>query len=477
MKNTLQPRVNGALTVAPPPFQRTYYPTNAERIDDKLFHCCLTPRTKPYASYDEKIRSTRKQISIPCCASTQIPVPPVPQPPEISLLSQRGWEFMGDLYPIAFAEFAKNGYIYAGGNDAPIVLKYDGSWISLSGTITGNELQTITVDGDGVVYAGGIIYIGESIVPFVASYDTSSGTWIDSIGGYIGTITYGSVRALATGPNGVVYAAGNDGSYPFVAFYNKESGLWTNMSNGVMLSQMGSAYSLTIDSIGTIYVGGNNSFNLIFVYAYSGEWIDINYGGEKFSTGVTVSAMTVGPDQYVYAGGKYGFSPQYPYVMRFDTIAHIWTTLYDNSTELRDGKIESIIVSDGLLYACGNNSAFSVPYVLQYDGASWIELTNSFPGRVYALCINFSGTILAGGDGFIASYQPYTLTWSSPPDSNTFNVYSQILPASPVRVLSGLTVHYANISNLISITPVQFYVTSVSVSGLESVPSNIVVYS
>jgi hypothetical protein len=146
---------------------------------------------------------------------------------------------------------------------------------------------------------------------------------------------------------------------------------------------------------------------------------------------------------------------------------------------MRTGRIESILVSDGLVYACGNASFFVEPYVLQYDGSNWISLTNSFPGNVYALCVDFSGALLAGGDGFIASYQPYTLTWSSSSEPNqTFNVYSQILPAAPIRVLSGLSVKYANISNLLSITPIQFYVTSVSsVTGLESPPSNIVVYS
>lgn len=476
MKNTLQPRVNGALTVAPPPFQRTYYPTNAERTDDKKFQCCLTPRTKPYLSYDQKIRTVRNNISTQCCPSTPIPLPT--QSPELSLLSQRDWEVFGDVIPDEVVEFARNGVIYAGDDYTMTVLKYDGSWIYLSGTILGDKLHTITVDGDGVVYAGGIIFDGESTTPFVAVYDASSGTWANSVGGYIETITYGSVQALATGPNGVVYAAGADGTYPFVASYNKDTGIWTNMSDGVMVSQMGIVRSLTIDSIGTIYAGGNTYLNYIFVYAYNGEWVDINYGGELFSSATLLLAITVGPDQYVYAGGQYGPFPRYPYVMRLDTIAQVWTTIYDNSTELRNGTIESIVVSDGLVYACGNASFFSDSYVLQYDGSGWTSLTNSFPSSVYALCIDFSGALLAGGGGFIASYQPYTLIWSSSSEPNqTFNVYSQILPASPVRIFSGITVHYVNISNLISITPIQFYVTSVSVLGLESPPSNIVVYS
>lgn len=462
---------------APPPYARTYYPTNAERTDDRKYHCCVTQ--SKYRTYDAKIRATRKQISLPCC-----PVPPAPPPAPIHplILLQPDWAPMGDLSSIYVSSFARDeGILYAGGSEypyGPIVLSYSsGVWspLSISGMI-GDELTSITVDANGVVYAGGYIFVGENTRPFVLSYNALAGVWTNLSGGEMGTILSGSIRAMATGPNGVVYAAGDKNRYPVVMSYNSLTQQWTSLSGGSINSTRGRIDSITIDSLGTIYAGGNSELNLIFAYRYTDTWTDIGYGGEMFSMAETINTMILGPNQTIYAGGMYGSFPYYPYVMSLS--GQVWTTLYNTSIDPRNGSIVSLQYEHGILYAAGNTSFGVGPFVLQYDGSSWIFLPNSFSEMVNALIFDFSGAVLAGGGGYIASYQPLTITWTSPGPSLTFNVYSIVAPAGPNRILSGLTNTYANLTNFVAQTPVQFYVTSVStLTGLESVPSDILTYS
>jgi len=479
----MEPTLPTNLTVAPPPYVRTYYPTNAERTDDRKYYCCFTP--SKYRTYEAKIRATRKQISLPCCpVPTAPPAPPAPPPAPTHplILLPRDWEPMGDLSNVYVSSFARDGGIlYAGGEEypnGPIVLSYSGgAWtpLSISGMI-GNALTSVAVGANGVVYAGGYIFVGEDTLPYVLSYDALAGVWTNLSGGDMGTIPSGSIRAMATGPNGVVYAAGDGNRYPVVMSYNSVTQQWTSLSGGSIYSSRGRIDSITIDSLGTIYAGGSSDLNLIFVYRYTDTWTDIGYGGEMFSMAITLNTIILGPNQTIYAGGTYGPFPYYPYGMCLS--GQVWTTLYDISIDPRDGSIVALQYEHGILYAAGNTNSGFIPFILQYDGNGWIFLPNSFSERVSALIFDYSGAILAGGGGYIASYQPLTITWTSPGQGLTFNVYSILPPAEPTRVLTGLTNTYANLTNFVAQTPVQFYVTSVSsVTGLESVPSDILTYS
>jgi hypothetical protein len=410
-----------------------------------------------------------------CC-----PVPPVTPitPPSDLRLIYHDWETTGDIFGVNIASFSKNGTrstLYAGGNNDPVVLVYDtDQWIQLSESIPVDMLYSITVDGIGTVFATGVIYDGDFTTPVVATYDALSGVWTVRSGGYIGTMQYGVLYASATGPNGRVYAAGRESSYPIVISYDSETQLWENVVGGCINLRSGVILALTIDTSGILYVGGIYSNSQIFVFKYVDEWIDIQNGGDMFSSAFRLNTLSIGENRYLYAGGTYGSFPYYPYVMRMDLTTQLWETIYDNSVDERSGTIYSIVTQEGYVYACGNTTNSNIPYVIQYDGSGWTTLTNTFPEQVRVLSIGYNGSLLAGGYGYIQSYQPYTLTWTIPENGSTltFNVYS-----SSVRIRTGLPVNYVNISAYLSQTPVSFYVTSVStITGIESEPSNSVTY-
>ena len=348
---------------------------------------------------------------------TATPTPTVTPTPAATPIPGPGWQAMGSgmnggvralaAGPDGRSLHAGGKFTIASGAAANYVARWDGatsSWQALAGGVDGGGVDgpvaALALGPDGSLYAGGeFTTAGGVTANHVARWDGSA--WRA-----LGKGVDGAVAALAVGPDGSLYAGGDfttAGGVPanHVARWDGATSAWQALGSGAD----GAVAALALGSDGALYAGGRfttaGGVAADNVARWDGAaWRALGSGVSDCDwNGCSVSALAVGPDGSLYAGGNFATAGGVAAnnVARWDGSA--WQALGSGVTR-KDGYSDSVsalvVAPDGSLYVAGD---FEVAGSVTGRGAArWDRATSSWQPLGSGLC------------DFFSYYDPY---WSS----------------------------------------------------------------
>jgi len=309
------------------------------------------------------------------------------------------WSVLGDgldnnVFSLAVGD---NGILYAGGAFTVVdgvtvnnVAKWDGlSWTAL-GSGMSDAVAALAVASDGVIYAGGDFNTAGGIeANYIAKWDGSAWSFLGS-GMSLG------VRALEIAADGALYAGGyfsTAGGLLANGVAKWDGSKWSALGSGIN----GDVYALAIATDGTLYAGGNfttaggNSANRIAKWNGS-SWSALGSGMDN-----TVNALAIATDGTLYAGGNFttagGNSANR--IAKWDGSS--WSAL-GSGVETYTTVTTLAVASDGALYAGGNFSTIGgilANHIAKWDGSTWSALGSGMNGNVNALVMSDKSTLTA----------------------------------------------------------------------------------
>jgi len=306
--------------------------------------------------------------------------------------------------------FVGGFFTNAGGLPANHIARWDGkawfSWMEEGESGIDNMVDTLVVDRDGTLYAGGYFTTaGKVLANHIARWDGKE--W-NSLGKGVNA----SVRDLVLDNQGILYVGGaftTAGDLNTSRIARWDGTTWSALGAGVSAEHTGSpeVWALAIDDRGFVYAGGD--------FTTAGG-IQANY--IAFWDGTTWSALGSGMDEQVtdlavdrqgnlYAAGwfKRAGDVEARGVARWDGSS--WSAL---GNELNmGGAIE--IGKDGEVYATG---MFFIPpesnsftqYIARWNGSTWSPLGKGVDNFVNALAVDQEGNLYATGDFTNAGGKP-----------------------------------------------------------------------
>jgi hypothetical protein len=299
---------------------------------------------------------------------------------------------------------AADGSYYIGGNFATAngvtvngITRYSNGTFTALGTGTNDTVRAIAIGPDGSVYAGGF---GTSF----GGVATKLAKWNGSAWSSIATVTGGSVLSLAVGPDGMLYAAGTFtaingvANTAYVAKYNGST--WSAISANTPNAFVN---SIIVDNQNNIYIGG--SFTLIggSAYSYVAQFNGSTWQALGLGVNDIVVKLMFGKDGLLYAGG--GFTTANGNtansIARWNGSA--WQPLGTGVSASGPATASYIHVApNGDLYVSGsftNAGGASVPESLaRWNGSGWSPLDVDLPGTpiVSAVGGGADGAIIVG---------------------------------------------------------------------------------
>jgi WD40 repeat protein len=314
------------------------------------------------------------------------------------------------INPIDGSLYAGGDFTTAGGITANHIARWDGAqWQPLGSGMEGGDTSCVfalAFSPDGTLYAGGdFTTAGGVTADYVARWD---GAQWQPLGNGIKGAYYPGVSALAFGPDSSLYVGGNF-SIAGDTVANKiarwDGTQWHRVSaptgNGV------SSYIRTIapGSDGSLYAGGDFKTAGGVIANYIARWDGAQWHRLGSGTNGSVSAAVVGPDGSLYAGGRFTTAGgvEANSIARWDGVQ--WHPLGSGVTGTYYQRVSALAVGpDGSLYAGGDfTTAGGVPtnYIARWDGSQWHPLGSGVGGgddpRVHALAFGPDGSLYAGG--------------------------------------------------------------------------------
>ena len=340
-----------------------------------------------------------------------------------------------------------------------------GAYIDISTGPSGPPLNSsvlaLAVGADGSLYAGGrFTTAGGAPASHVARWDGSAWSPLGS-GVQLRSGEFGYVSALVFGADGSLYAGGSfttAGGAPANSVARWDGNAWSALGSGVN----GTVNAMAVGADGSLYAGG------VFTTAGGAPASNIaRWGGSTWSalgSGViSIGALAVGADGSLYAGGRFVTAGGTPAsnIARWDGSA--WSAL--GSGVEGDGVSVGIsalaVGADGSLYAGGGFATVSgVPAssVARWDGSTWsalgsgVQLGSGEDAYVIALAVGADGSLYVGGYFTTAGGAPANRiarwdgsAWSplgsgiNPPSSgeNTTRVYALAVDANADLAIGG----------------------------------------
>jgi WD40 repeat protein len=224
----------------------------------------------------------------------------------------------GDYSSVHAIAVGPDRSIYAGGNFTTAgeittynIARWDGatsSWHPLGSGIGeyDDDVSALTCGPDGSLYAGGDFETaGDIAANDIARWDGAE--WHPLGSGMGGVYSYQSVRALAVGPDGSLYAGGDFTTAGGIAANNIarwDGTLWHSLGSGMGGLERYVA-ALAVGPDGSLYAGGwfttAGGVAAINVARWDGaQWHPLGNG-----MNAPVYALAVGPDGSLYAGGEF----------------------------------------------------------------------------------------------------------------------------------------------------------------------------
>jgi WD40 repeat protein len=338
-----------------------------------------------------------------------------------------------DVFPwVGTLAFGPDGSLYAGGDftaaggvAANNIARWDAgtsSWHPLgSGSGLNSVVRALAFGPDGSLYAGGsFTTAGGTAANGIARWDAATSSWhplgsgMAGVGNYPWGNDHPYVGALAFGPDGSLYAGGHFDTAGgvaanYIARWDAATSSWHPLGSG-----MGGGYytivsALAIGPDGSLYAGGNFgtaggvAANNIARWDGS-QWHPLG-GGMTGGYNPWVSALAFGPDGSLYAGGRFDTAGGVVahYIARWDG-----THWHPLGSGMSDG-IDTIVYDlafgpDGSLYAGGNfgtAGGVAANNIARWDGSQWHPLGGGMTGGynpwVSALAFGPDGSLYAGG--------------------------------------------------------------------------------
>jgi hypothetical protein len=272
------------------------------------------------------------------------------------------------------------------------------SWSALGSGISyeggGGAVAALAMDAEGTtLYAGGYFTIaGDAPANYIAKWDGMSWSALDSG-------TSGAVKSLAVDTAGNLYAGGWF-LYPFDNLAMWDGSHWSAVGGGFGYS----ANSLAVDNAGNLYVGaqdGHNVYGPARVLKWNGASWSLLGLLSSMLTDQDVTALLVDPAGNLYAGGFF-WSVQSP-GMEGVPASHIAKWDGSSWSALAGGVDQDVFAlamdRSGRLYAGGKfTDAEDIwcNYVASWDGAGWTSLGSGTTWDVTALAVDAEGGVYVG---------------------------------------------------------------------------------
>ncbi len=238
------------------------------------------------------------------------------------------------------------------------------------------------------------------------------------------------ILSLATGPAGVVYAAGEFHDTTTIKCYvAKWTGdtAWTKLGTGShSLNANGYIYSIATDSAGSVYAAGaftdqtyQSSGNVYVAKWVDTAWVKLGTNGVApvpNTAGSAILSIALDPSGNVYAAGEFKDAHSTYYVSKWNGTT--WAELGTGVNALNANNFIQRITTDpfGNVYAAGDfTDSSGSRYVAMWDGTTWTEMgtgSNALnaAGSINALTSDMSGNIYVAYDD--TSYQFYVAEWN-----------------------------------------------------------------
>ncbi|MCL4489188.1 MAG: hypothetical protein M1570_13810 [Chloroflexi bacterium] len=243
-----------------------------------------------------------------------------------------------------------------------------GTWSALGKGMPEDMVRALQLKAGNLYAAGNFIIAGETGASHVAVYDGSVWSALGSGDGLNASAMCGrtTVYAIAADGQGNVYVGGTFNTAGRVVANNvaKWNGsVWTSLGYGVH----GEVDALAIDSAGSLYAGGYFDFICADLMCATlgaranniAKWNGSSWSGVGDGLNNAVEALAADSAGNLYVGG------------------------------------------DAITRACGNSDCSSlglwVNHIAKWDGAGWSPLGNGLNSGVYALAVDSSNNIYAGG--------------------------------------------------------------------------------
>ncbi len=253
---------------------------------------------------------------------------------------------------------------------------------------------------DGIIYLAGSYTSSDANMKRIAKYDPATGT----ISALTTGAANGAIYALALGPDGTLYAGGSFTSIGGVAVTGiaKWNGsTWSSMG-GSVTGGTATVFAIVVGNDGSVYIGGDftavNGVGATRLAKWNGSvW------SNPFGTGANgnVRAMAVARQTgYIYFAGAHA-------TLNGVTVNGVgyWngTSFQAMSTGLNGINGWSIAVApNGDIYAGGDFTTaggIAVKDIAKWNGTSWSALGNVQWGTVFGLTFLQDGRLVASGDG------------------------------------------------------------------------------
>ena len=347
----------------------------------------------------------------------------------------------GDVYALAIFD----GKLYAGGDftqAGSVAVNGFAVWDGLSWSAVGYGAGAMQGAYKGVVRALAVaddaLYIGGDFTSFndlstldIVLWDgrnlTSLGDGLGDVD-YNGTMDasgYGSVYALAVGPDGTLYAggdftsAGNQQPLLVNSVARWDGRRWEALGSGVEKSYgKGEVRALAVDEKGTLYAGGQfteaGGEIASSIARWDGKgWQPVGRGVGIDSAYSYVSSLAV-VDDALYAGGGMASIGGKKVAGLAVWQRQRWTGVGDGLRDSYDGVLALHPDGAGGLYAGGaftGADELLSPNLVHWNGDEWQALGQglgygSTSGRVEALVVDADGLVYAGGSFDSAAGKP-----------------------------------------------------------------------
>ncbi len=324
------------------------------------------------------------------------------------------WHPLGsgmDYYVYALA-FGPDGSLYAGcltacvGGLGNSIARWDGvQWHPLGSGVGGEQplwINSLAFGSDGSLYAGGhFTTAGGVAANFIARWDSATSSWHS-----LGSGMNDDVAALAVGPDGSVYAGG---------WFSAAGGVMTNSIarwDGSRWHPLGSGMDGGVSTLafgpdGSLYAGGRFTTAGGVAANSIARWDGATSSWHPLGSGMAgyashVSALAIGPDGSLYAGGHLTIagSVAATHIARWDGATSSWHPMGSGLSYYVHALASG---SDGSLYAGGDFiivGGVAATHIARWDGAEWrrLSLGGGMRGNsVYASAFGPDGSLYAGG--------------------------------------------------------------------------------
>lgn len=312
--------------------------------------------------------------------------------------------------------FGADGALYVGGDftraggiSSPYVARWDGSqWHALNvggPNAMNGPVHALALGSDGSLYAGGAFNTaGGAAANYIARWDGSQ--W-HSLSSGIGGGNPPRVEALAFGPDGSLYVAGDFTTAGGVAANRVarwDGTSWFPVGEGINRPVVGIGLSLAFGPTGALFAGGRFSMAGGIVASNIARWDGTAWYPLIFGNGINgniVRALARGSDGSLYVGGQFSTAGSVPanHIARWDGTS--WQALGSGLGISSNPVVYALTMGpDGSLYVGGSfptAGGVTVNNVARWDGTTWHPLGSGMNNFVQDLAIGMDGSLYAAG--------------------------------------------------------------------------------